>query len=129
MEAFEDIVKDYSQQLYYFLRNAGLSHDETDELLEDVFIAYWRDLRSGHGLEAVSLRLFKHATRQVLERWGISLKEPSAEPALRDQLVLLLKQQGFDSLDVADLTGMTVAEVRESYRAALGSDDDIESEI
>lgn len=118
MEAFEDIVKDHSQRIYYFLRGMGLEHNVADEVLEDVFVSYWRDLKSGHGLDAVALRLFQHATKKILAEISRSEPELLFRTEFRSKLVLLLKHHGFDSPDIAELTGMGIDQVRESYRVS-----------
>ncbi len=64
MEAFEDIVKDHSPRIYYFLRRMGLEHEDADELVQDVFILLWRDLKNGHGLGEVDFRLYQHAIKK-----------------------------------------------------------------
>src|SRR3954469_14465874 len=101
MEAFEDIVKHYSPMIYYFFRSLELGHEPADEATEEVFISYWRDLKSGHGLDAVGFRLYKHVAKKMLQP-GPGL--PNAI-ALSNKLVLLLKMEGFDSLDISEMTG------------------------
>lgn len=65
MEAFEEIVKNHSPKIYYFLRSMGLEHEDADEVLQDIFILLWRDLKNGHGLSAVNFRLYQHAVKKV----------------------------------------------------------------
>lgn len=65
MDAFEEIVKDRSSKIYYFLRRMGLTHEDADGIVDDVFILFWRDLQSGHGLNTVNFRLFQHAITKV----------------------------------------------------------------
>ena len=73
MEAFEEVVKDHSPKIYYFLRRMGLAHEAADEIVQDVFILFWRDLKNGHGLEGVHFRLYQHAAKNCLVR---SIKLP-----------------------------------------------------
>lgn len=118
MEAFEDIVKDYSPRIYYFFRSLGMDHEAADEATEEVFISYWRDLKSGHGLDAVGFRLYKHVAKKVLRP-----DHGSANAiALNNKLVLLLKLEGFDSLDISEMTGLAIDEVRKRYQAALAAE-------
>ena len=65
MEAFEEIVKDHSPKIYYFLRRMGLEHEDADEIVQDVFILLWRDLKNGHGLNTVNFRLYQHSIKKV----------------------------------------------------------------
>lgn len=112
MEAFEEIVKDRAPKIYYFLRSMGLTHEDADEIVQDVFILFWRDLKSGHGLDMVSFRLFQHAIKKVPD----FLKDSDAT----DRLVFLLKHdQGFDFSDISEITGMEVGEVRNRFKSGL----------
>ncbi len=112
MEAFEIIVKDHSPKIYYFLRRMGLEHEDADEILQDVFILLWRDLKNGHGLDMVNLRLYQHAIKKALN----FLKETNA----KDRLVFILKQhEGSDFGDISEITGMEVGDVRDSFKSGL----------
>lgn len=112
MEAFEEVVKDHSPKIYYFLRRMGLAHEAADEILQDVFMLLWRDLKNGHGLVSVNLRLYQHAIKKVLN----FLNDDSA----KDLLVFVLKQhEGFDFGDISEMTGMEVDAVRERFKVGL----------
>lgn len=112
MEAFEEIVKDRSPKIYYFLRRMGLAHEDADEIVQDVFILLWQDLKSGHGLDTVNFRLYQHAIKKVPD----FLKDSK----VTDRLVFLLKHyEGFDFGDISEMTGMEVAEVRDRFKSGL----------
>ncbi|MES2278650.1 MAG: sigma-70 family RNA polymerase sigma factor [Bacteroidota bacterium] len=112
MKAFEEIVKDHSPKIYYFLRRMGLEHEDADEILQDVFILLWRDLKNGHGLDMANFRLYQHAIKKVPN----SINENNT----KDRLVFILKQyEGFDFGEISDMTGMEVGDVRESFKSGL----------
>lgn len=46
-EAFECIVKQYSEQLYWQIRRMVLSHDDANDLLQNTFIKAWQKARKG----------------------------------------------------------------------------------
>ncbi len=112
MEAFEEIVKDHSPKIYYFLRRMGLAHEDADEIVQDVFILFWRDLKSGYGLETMNFRLYQHAIKKVADY----LKHSDAT----DRLVFLLKHdEAFDFTDISEMTGMEVGDVRDRFKSWL----------
>lgn len=112
MEAFEEIVKDRAPKIYYFLRRTGLAHEDADEIVQDVFVLLWRDLKSGHGLDTVNFRLYQHAIKKAAD----FLKDSDAT----DRLVFLLKHdEGFDFSDISEMTGMQVGEVRDRFKSGL----------
>jgi hypothetical protein len=119
MEAFEDIIKDHSPKIYYFLRNLGLSHEDADELVEEVFVSFWRDLKGGHGLAAVAFRLYQHAVKNVLSFYGMTIYDPLVDVSLLNQLSFLLKHAGFDFMDISEMTGLDMPAVRAGFKAHL----------
>ena len=118
MEAFEEIVKDHSPKIYYFLRRMGLEHEDADEIVQDVFILLWRDLKNGHGLNTVNFRLYQHSIKKVfLNKTG---NIPLENSSVKGKLVFLLKrQEGFDFEDIAEMLGWSVIDVRNSFKSSL----------
>ena len=47
--AFNEIVKSYSERLYWHVRSLVCSHEDTDDLLQDIFIKVWTALPSFRG--------------------------------------------------------------------------------
>ena len=43
-EAFERIVKEYSEQLYWQIRRLVLSHEDTNDILQNTFIKAWNNI-------------------------------------------------------------------------------------
>ena len=51
-QAFETLVKEFQEQLYWQIRRMVLDHDDTDDILQNVFLKAWQGLdnsRSGYG--------------------------------------------------------------------------------
>lgn len=120
MEAFEEIVKDHSPKIYYFLRRIGLEHEDADEIVQDVFILLWRDLKSGHGLGAVNLRLYQHAIKKALNFLNKNGNTTLVDSNVAAKLVFVLKQhEGFDFGDISEMTGIPIGDLRTSFKAAL----------
>ena len=120
MEAFEEIVKDHLPKIYYFLRRMGLEHEDADELVQDVFILLWGDLKSGHGLGEVNLRLYQHAMKKALNFLNKSGDAPLADNSIAGKLVFVLKHhEGFDFGDISEMISVPIGDVRTSFKAAL----------
>ena len=43
-EAFEKIVHTYSERLYWHVRSFGCSHEDSDDLLQEIFVKVWNAL-------------------------------------------------------------------------------------
>lgn len=65
-QEFRDIVEQYSEQLYWHIRSMVNSHDDTDDILQDVFVKAWKALPSFRGDSAVSTWLWRIATNETL---------------------------------------------------------------
>lgn len=65
-QEFRDIVEQYSEQLYWHIRGMVNSHDDTDDILQDVFVKAWKALPSFRGDSAVSTWLWRIATNEAL---------------------------------------------------------------
>ena len=47
--AFESVVRQYSEQLYWQVRRIVLNHDDADDVLQNAFVKAWQALDSFHG--------------------------------------------------------------------------------
>ena len=47
--AFETVVRQYSEQLYWQVRRIVLTHDDANDVLQNAFIKAWQALDSFHG--------------------------------------------------------------------------------
>ncbi|MGN0202814.1 MAG: RNA polymerase sigma factor [Candidatus Cryptobacteroides sp.] len=65
-EAFRAIVDNYSERLYWHVRRFLCSHEDTDDLLQDIFIKVWNSLPSFRGESKLFTWLYRIATNEVL---------------------------------------------------------------
>ena len=65
-EAFECIVKEYSEQLYWQIRRMVLSHDDTNDLLQNTFIKAWMNIDYFRGDAKMSTWLYRIALNECL---------------------------------------------------------------
>ena len=65
-EAFECIVKEYSEQLYWQIRRMVLSHDDANDILQDTFIKAWLNIDYFRGEAKMSTWLHRIALNECL---------------------------------------------------------------
>ena len=64
--AFNEIVKSYSERLYWHVRRFVCSHEDTDDLLQEIFIKIWAALPSFRGEAQLFTWLYRIATNETL---------------------------------------------------------------
>lgn len=65
-EAFNAIVMGYSERLYYHVRSLVDSHEDADDLLQEVFVKVWQALPSFRGDSRLFTWLWRIASNETL---------------------------------------------------------------
>jgi RNA polymerase sigma factor (sigma-70 family) len=65
-KAFDKLVHKYKQRLYWHIRRMVVTHDDTDDLLQDTFIKAWRYLDNFRGDSSIYTWLYRIATNNCL---------------------------------------------------------------
>jgi len=65
-KAFGLIMSGYKERLYWHIRNMVLSHDDTDDILQNVFIKIWKNLPKFEGRSQVFSWAYRIATNETL---------------------------------------------------------------
>lgn len=65
-KAFGEIVESYSERLYWHVRRFLCSHEDTDDLLQEVFIKIWSSLPSFRGDSSLYTWIYRIATNESL---------------------------------------------------------------
>ena len=65
-EAFNGIVDTYTERLYWHVRRFVCSHEDTNDLLQDIFIKIWTALSTFRGDSRLYTWLYRIATNEVL---------------------------------------------------------------
>lgn len=65
-QAFGEIVKSYKERLYWHVRTLVGSHEDTDDILQDIFIKIWSALPSFRGEAQLYTWLYRIATNETL---------------------------------------------------------------
>ena len=80
-QVFNQIVSDYSERLYWHVRRMVGSHEDADDLLQDIFLKIWTALPSFRGEAQVYTWVWRIATNETLN-W---LRRERVRAALRFQ--------------------------------------------
>lgn len=65
--AFEQLVNQYSEQLYWQVRRIVLSHDDANDVLQNVFLKAWSKLDTFHQDSKISTWLYRIALNESLD--------------------------------------------------------------
>ncbi len=65
-EAFRAVVDSYTERLYWHIRRFLCSHDDTNDLLQEVFIKIWTALPKFRGDSSLFTWTYRIATNEVL---------------------------------------------------------------
>ena len=63
---FNQIVSEYSEQLYWHVRGIVDDHDDTDDLLQDIFMKIWKALPGFRGESGLFTWVWRIATNEAL---------------------------------------------------------------
>lgn len=64
--AFAILVEEYSERLYWQIRKMVLSHDDANDILQDVFIKTWTNIENFRGESKLSTWLYRIAINESI---------------------------------------------------------------
>lgn len=64
--AFEMVVNKYNSRLYWYIRHIVLSHEDTNDILQNTFVKAWNNLESFRGESKLFTWLYKIAYNESL---------------------------------------------------------------
>ena len=82
-QVFNQIVKEYSERLYWHVRRMVGTHEDADDLLQDIFLKIWTALPSFRGEAQLYTWVWRIATNETLN-W---LRRERVRAALRFQSI------------------------------------------
>ena len=65
-QAFNAIVNCYSERLYWHVRRFVCSHDDTDDLLQEIYVKIWKGLPNFKGESQIFTWIYRIATNETL---------------------------------------------------------------
>ena len=66
-KGFEEMVRQYSEQLYWQVRRIVLTHEDADDVLQNAFVKAWTSLDSFHGDSKIITWLSRIAINEALD--------------------------------------------------------------
>lgn len=89
--AFTDVIKTYSEPLYWQIRRMVQDHDDANDLLQNTFMKAWQSLENFRGEAKLSTWLYKIAINESIgfldrERKRMSLSLDDQESALAHKI-------------------------------------------
>ncbi|MDA3818112.1 MAG: RNA polymerase sigma factor [Prolixibacteraceae bacterium] len=64
--AFHELVKTYQEKLYWHIRKIVISHDDTDDVLQNTFIKVWNNIELFRAESGLYTWMFRIATNEAL---------------------------------------------------------------
>jgi RNA polymerase sigma-70 factor, ECF subfamily len=65
-EAFTEIIKTYSEPLYWQIRRMVMNHDDANDLLQNTFLKAWSNIENFRGDAKLSTWLYKIAINESI---------------------------------------------------------------
>lgn len=66
VKAYEAIIENYQQRLYWHIRKMVISHDDADDVLQNTFIKIWKGLDKFRGDSKLYTWLYRIATNEAI---------------------------------------------------------------
>ena len=89
--AFEILLNNYSQPVYWQIRKMVINHDDANDLVQNVFIKAWKNLHNFRGEAKLSTWLFKIAINESInfvnkEKQRLQISEESDDSFLLNNI-------------------------------------------
>jgi RNA polymerase sigma-70 factor (ECF subfamily) len=65
-QAFQKLLLDYQKPLYHHIRNIVISHDDTDDVLQNTFIKIFQNLKNFKGESKLFSWMYRIATNEAI---------------------------------------------------------------
>jgi len=87
---FRELIRRYQKQVYVYVRNMLLSHDDADDVTQNVFIKIWQNLANFRGDAKLSTWIYRIASNETIT--FIRKRKPNVDfdeamPELADYLI------------------------------------------
>ena len=120
-KAFERLVREYSEQLYWIARRIVLNHDDANDVVQNVFMKAWTRLDSFHEESKMSTWLYRIALNESLDfvrkqkKQVISADDPSAGIVAQQ----LMADEYFDGSETEALLQEAIASLPDVQRTVF----------
>lgn len=105
-EAFTDLLNKYQERIYWHIRRFVLSHEDTDDLVQEVFIKIWNNLANFRAESQLYTWIYRIATNESIT--FLNKKKQMLSVSIDDEsssyLADTLKQSSYFDATKAELT-------------------------
>ncbi len=120
--AFTQLVQKYQQRLYWHIRRMVVTHEDTDDILQNVFIKVWKSLGNFRSEANLYTWLYRIATNETLtwldkekKRRSVSLNEEDEHSVIHK----LEAEKGFDAKKLEWKLQQAIQSLPEKQRAVF----------
>ena len=116
---FESLVRTYSEQLYWQIRRIVLTHDDANDVLQNVFLKAWNGYDSFQGGSKVSTWLMCIAINESVDFLRRNKNAASATPDDMAVANTLMADEYFDGDETEALLQQAIAQLPEVQRTVF----------
>ena len=118
--AFAELVKQYSQPLYWQIRLLVLSHDNADDVLQNTFVKAWMNIDSFQGKSQLSTWMYRIAINESIDflrrQRNVSTLDIDDAPNVANQL---MSDDYFDGDEAQAMLQQAIAKLPEVQRTVF----------
>lgn len=118
--AFAELVKQYSQPLYWQIRRLVLSHDNADDVLQNTFVKAWMNIDSFQGKSQLSTWMYRIAINESIDflrrQRNVSTLDIDDAPNVANQL---MNDDYFDGDEAQAMLQQAIAKLPEVQRTVF----------
>ena len=118
--AFAELVKQYSQPLYWQIRRLVLSHDNADDVLQNTFVKAWMNIDSFQGKSQLSTWMYRIAINESIDflrrQRNVSTLDIDDAPNVANQL---MSADYFDGDEAQAMLQQAIAKLPEVQRTVF----------
>ena len=118
-KAFEELVRQYSEQLYWQIRRIVLTHEDANDVLQNTFLKAWNGFDSFHGDAHISTWLSRIAINESLD---FLRRNKHQSVSMEDHLQVantLMADDYFDGTETEALLQQAVSTLPDVQRAVF----------
>ena len=115
-EAFEKVVNLYSERLYWQIRRMVLSHDDTNDILQNTFLKAWNGIDSFRSEAKLSTWLYRIAMNESLSFIQRRKKEVTIDDPEINLKETLMSDEYFDGDETDIMLQQAISKLPEKQR-------------
>lgn len=120
-KAFEMVVRRYSEQLYWQIRRIVLTHEDADDVMQNVFIKAWSHLDTFRNDSRLSTWLYRIAVNESLDFMRRQKNKPAVSADADDSGIAntLMADRYFDGDEAEALLQQAIASLPDVQRTVF----------